>query len=71
MLRREAEKSLDRLLGVLAAMNVSVSAGEEAMKLRSGDRPSFELRVLYVAVVPGERPLHALVREKNQRVSFT
>ena len=71
LLRREAERSLDNLLAVLRHLNVAVSIGEEQMKLKAGDRPAFELRVLYIAISPGERPLHALVREKtNARVSF-
>ncbi|MBI4469190.1 MAG: helix-turn-helix transcriptional regulator [Acidobacteria bacterium] len=69
--RREAEKSLDRLFLRFQSVKVSVSAGEEALSLKSAGGGAFGMHVLHIAVVAGDVPLHALVREKNQPVSFS
>jgi transcriptional regulator with XRE-family HTH domain len=70
--RRDAEKCIQSLIEQLVSVDVAVSAGVQSMRLRLTARTAepFQWSVLYVAVVPGRQPLHALIREKGAQVQF-
>src|SRR5256885_8204695 len=64
--RREAEKSIQSLIEQLLSIDIAVSVGVQSMRLKptTGTSQPFQWSVLYLAVVPGRQPLHALIREK-------
>jgi len=65
--RRDAEKCIQALIEQLVSVDVAVSVGVQSMRLRPTAETAepFQWSVLYVAVVPGRQPLHALIREKG------
>jgi len=65
--RREAENCIQSFIHQLSSVDVTVSAGMQSMRVRptAGTSQPFQWSVLYLAVVPGRQPLHALIREKG------
>lgn len=70
--RRDAEKSIHALIEQLISHEVAVSAGVQSMRLRPAAETTkpFDFSVLYVAVVPGHQPHHALIRQKGAPIQF-
>jgi len=71
--RRQAEKHIQPLIQQMVSLDLALSAGSHSMMVKfteevAGLKPNpkpFSWSIMYVAVVPGQQPLRALVREKG------
>jgi transcriptional regulator with XRE-family HTH domain len=70
--RRDAEKNIQPLIEQLLSLELAISASIQSMKLKSRTEASqpFSFSFLYIAIVPGRKPLGALIREKGIQIQF-
>jgi transcriptional regulator with XRE-family HTH domain len=68
--RRDAEKSLQEDIAALTSLDVHLSAACETLALNLGTGEAMRFPTLYVAATVGDRPLGALVRDRNTQFTF-